>query len=60
MAASNGVQVIVRDGWLVVDPATGEQVGGGSTLDLPSELADQWTKAGWVRTTSKPAAKRGK
>ena len=53
------VQVTVRDGWLVLDPATGQQTGAGSVLDVPPELAEQWIGAGWVEP-SKPSPKRGK
>jgi hypothetical protein len=57
--APDSVQVTVRDGWLVVDPTTGEQTGARSILDVPPELAEQWIAAGWVEP-SQPATKRGK
>lgn len=57
MAGQDAVQVVVREGWLVVDPSTGEQVGGGKRLSVPEGLADQWTRAGWAEP-AKPPAKR--
>ena len=56
---ADSVQVTVRDGWLVVDPAIGEQTGGGSILELPPELAERWISAGWAEP-SQPAPKRGR
>ena len=56
---ADSVHVSVRDGWLVVKPATGEQTGAGSILELPSELAERWISAGWVKPSQR-APKREK
>ena len=57
MAGSDTTAVTVCDGYLVVDPASGEQVGGGTRLHLPAALAEQCAAAGWVEPT-KPAPRR--
>jgi hypothetical protein len=32
----------------------------GQTVEVPAELAEQWTRAGWVEPAPEPPAKRGK
>ncbi len=52
------VTVTVTDGWAVVY-VNGEQHGGGSVVDVPIDLAEQWQQLGWVQPVDKPApAKR--
>jgi len=40
------VRVRVRDGWAVFDGDV--QRGGGETLDVDPDTAEQWVAAGWV------------
>ena len=51
------VKVTVADGFAVY--VDGEQRSGGSTVDVPTDLAEQWERAGWVvRDSAKPSARR--
>jgi hypothetical protein len=51
------VRMTVTDGWAVY--VDGEQHGGGSVVDVPADLAEQWQERGWAQVVDKPApAKR--
>ncbi len=55
MSDADTVTVTVRDGWLVHDGL--EPRGGGERLDVPAEVAERWTAAGWVEPVAKPKTK---
>jgi hypothetical protein len=48
--------VTVVDGWAVF--ADGEQRTGGSVVDVPVDLSEQWEAAGWVTRGKKSTARR--
>jgi hypothetical protein len=55
MAGTGTVKVRVREGWAVFDGHA--QRGGGQTLDVDPDTAEQWLAAGWVEQV-KPTGKR--
>ena len=55
MAAT--VKVRVREGWAVYDGKA--QRGGGETLEVDPDQAEEWLAAGWVeKVTSSRTAKK--
>ena len=51
------VKVKVRAGYAVFDGKT--QRSGGQHVEVPADLAEQWTAAGWVEPVAKtPTAKQ--
>ena len=46
------VTVRVCDGFAVFDGKT--QQSGGKQIEVPADLAEQWTAAGWVEPVAKP------
>lgn len=51
------VKMTVTDGCAVY--VDGEQLSGGSTVDVPADPAEEWQRAGWVaRDSAKPSARR--
>jgi hypothetical protein len=46
------VKVTICDGWAVFHD--GEQHGGGSVVDIPTDLAEQWQQLGWAKAADKP------
>jgi hypothetical protein len=49
------VKVRVRDGWAVYDGKA--QRGGGETVEVEPETADEWLVAGWVERVKAPPQK---
>ncbi len=47
------VRVTVADGWAVY--VNGEQRGGGSVVEVPADVAEQWQQLGWAQAVDKPA-----
>ena len=51
------VKMTVVDGYAVY--VDGEQRSGGSSVEVPADLAGLWERAGWVvRYSGRPAARR--
>jgi hypothetical protein len=51
------VTVKVLDGWAVFDGTS--QRGGGAVLEVDSDTAAQWEKAGWVERVTEQPRQRG-
>jgi len=49
--ATETVKVKVCDGYAVYDGKT--QQSGGKQIEVPADLAEQWTAAGWVEPVAK-------
>lgn len=51
------VKMTVADGGAVY--VDGQQRGGGSTVEVPADVAERWERAGWViRDSPRPSVRR--
>jgi hypothetical protein len=57
VTGAGSVTVQVVDGFAVYDGK--KQVGGGSQLTVPADVAERWAEAGWVELVDRKA-KTGK
>jgi len=46
------VKVKVSEGWAVA--VDGKQHSGGTEVEVPADLAEEWTAAGWVQPVKAP------
>jgi len=50
------VRVTVREGWAVFDGTV--QRGGGETVEVDADTAEQWETAGWVELVKATRTRR--
>ncbi|MBA2558803.1 MAG: hypothetical protein H0V07_02775 [Propionibacteriales bacterium] len=50
------IKVRVRDGWGV--SIDGKSYSGGDVVEVPADVAEAWSTAGWAEPVEKPKARR--